>query len=49
MLEITLSVVSHGQNVLINQVLEDVRRNSADHVALVLTQNLPDSVVPDTE
>ena len=46
---ITLSVVSHGHNVLVNQLLEDLRRNCADHVALVLTQNLPDSVVPDTE
>ena len=45
---ITLSIVSHGQNALVNQLLEDLRRNCADRVALVLTQNLPDPVALDT-
>lgn len=48
MRSITLSVVSHGQNALVNQLLEDVRRTCADRVALVLTQNLPDPVALDT-
>ena len=42
--EITLSVVSHRQNALVNQLLEDVQRVYADRVALVLTQNAPDPV-----
>jgi GT2 family glycosyltransferase len=37
-------VVSHRQNALVNQLLEDVRRVCADRVAVVLTQNLPDPV-----
>lgn len=41
---ITLSVVSHGQNTLVNQLLEDVQRVCAGRVALVLTQNVPDAV-----
>jgi hypothetical protein len=40
--EITLSVVSHGQNALVNQLLQDVERVCADRVAVVLTENLPD-------
>jgi N-acetylglucosaminyl-diphospho-decaprenol L-rhamnosyltransferase len=40
--EITLSVVSHRQNALVNQLLEDVQRHCADRVALVLTENIPD-------
>lgn len=42
--EITLSIVSHAQNGLVSQLLEDVRRVCADRVALVLTQNVPDLV-----
>jgi len=42
--EITLSVVSHRQNGLVNQLLEDVQRVCADRVALVLTQNVSDPV-----
>ena len=42
MRDITLSVVSHGQNALVNQLLEDIRRYCADRVALVLTENIPD-------
>ncbi len=40
--DITLSVVSHGQNALVNELLADVRRVCADHVKLVLTENIPD-------
>ena len=40
--EITLSVVSHRQNALVNQLLEDVQRVCAERVALVLTQNVAD-------
>lgn len=40
---VTLSVVSHGQNALVNQLLGDVQRVCAERVSLVLTQNLPDS------
>jgi hypothetical protein len=43
-LPVTLSVVSHGQNALVNQLLGDVGRHCADTVALVLTQNAPDAV-----
>ena len=42
--EITLSVVSHGQNALVNQLLGDVQRYCAGRVAVVLTQNVPDPV-----
>jgi len=46
--EITLSVVSHGQNALVNQLLEDVQRVCADRVALVVTENVPDEVAIST-
>jgi GT2 family glycosyltransferase len=42
---VTLSIVSHGQNALVNELLGDVRRVCADRVALVLTQNVPDPVL----
>ena len=41
---ITLSIVSHGQNALVNGLLEDVKRACAGRVALVLTENVPDPV-----
>lgn len=41
---ITLSVVSHRQNAMVNQLLEDVERFCGGTVALVLTQNVPDPV-----
>jgi hypothetical protein len=47
--EVTLSVVSHGQNALVNQLLGDVQRVCASRVALVLTQNIPDPVPFATE
>lgn len=43
--EITLSVVSHRQNALVNQLLEDVQRVCVDRVALVLTENVPDPLL----
>lgn len=42
--DITLSIVSHRQNALVNQLLEDVRRTCAERVSLVLTQNTSDPV-----
>lgn len=39
---ITLSIVSHRQNALVNQLLEDIQRHCADCVALVLTENVSD-------
>ena len=38
---VTLSIVSHGQNALVNPLLDDVQRRCADRVALVLTENIP--------
>ena len=42
--DITLSVVSHGHNALVNGLLEDVSRICADRVKLLLTENIPDPV-----
>jgi GT2 family glycosyltransferase len=42
--DITLSVVSHRQNTLVNQLLEDLARVCSDRVAVVITQNVPDDV-----
>ena len=39
---VTLSVVSHRQNALVNQLLEDIQRCCAGRVALVVTENIPD-------
>jgi GT2 family glycosyltransferase len=39
---VTLSVVSHRQNALVNQLLEDVQRHCAARVALIVTENVPD-------
>jgi hypothetical protein len=39
---VTLSVVSHGQNALVNQLLDDVGRVCAHRVTVVLTENVPD-------
>jgi hypothetical protein len=41
---ITLSVVSHGQNALVNQFLGDVARLARADLRLILTQNYPDAV-----
>ena len=40
--DITLSVVSHAQNALVNPLLDDIGRHCTDRVALVLTENVPD-------
>ena len=42
--DVTLSIVSHRQNALVNQLLGDVQRICASRVTLVLTQNVPDPV-----
>lgn len=42
--DITLSIVSHRQNALVNQLLEDVARVCAGRVALILTENVTDPV-----
>lgn len=41
--QITLSVVSHRQNALVNFLLEDLQRYCADRISVVVTQNVPDS------
>ena len=41
---VTLSIVSHRQNRLVNQLLEDVQRVCAPRVALVVTENARDAV-----
>ena len=43
-LPVTLSIVSHRQNRLVNQLLEDVQRVCAPRVALVVTENARDAV-----
>ena len=40
--DITLSVVSHRQNALVNQLLADLARVCPDRVTLVLTENVAD-------
>jgi N-acetylglucosaminyl-diphospho-decaprenol L-rhamnosyltransferase len=40
--EITVSVVSHGQNALVNAFVEDMARHCAPRIALLITQNIPD-------
>ena len=45
---ITLSVVSHGQNALVNHLLADIRRVCARRVAVVITENIPDDAPLDT-
>jgi mannose-6-phosphate isomerase-like protein (cupin superfamily) len=39
---ITLSVVSHGQNALVNQLLGDLARLARPGLSIVVTQNVPD-------
>ena len=43
MAELTLSVVSHRQNALVNQLLGDLRRVCAEPPALIVTENVLDS------
>jgi GT2 family glycosyltransferase len=46
--DITVSVVSHGQNALVNQLLRDLGAHSPERVSLVLTENIPDATPLDT-
>jgi GT2 family glycosyltransferase len=41
--EITLSVVSHGQNTLVNNLLVDIQRLGLSRIALILTENIADA------
>lgn len=46
--EITISVVSHGQMALVRQLLADIQRHCAsESIELILTLNLKDEAVPD--
>lgn len=41
--EVTVSVVSHGQNALVNALLGDLQRHAADRIKLLITENVPDA------
>jgi len=41
---ITLSIVSHRQNALVNPLLEDLERHCRTPLRIVLTQNVPDDI-----
>ncbi|MGH9307768.1 MAG: glycosyltransferase [Vicinamibacterales bacterium] len=41
--EITLSVVSHAQNTLTNQLLDDLEQHCRERVVVVVTENVPDT------
>jgi N-acetylglucosaminyl-diphospho-decaprenol L-rhamnosyltransferase len=41
---VTISIVSHRQNALVNQLLADIKRHCEARVALVLTENVGDAV-----
>lgn len=45
--EITLSIVSHRQNALVNRLLADLRRLAVPGLRLLLTENVPDPVAFD--
>ena len=45
--EIALSVVSHGQNALVNALLGDLRQQPADRLAAIVTLNIDDAVALD--
>jgi N-acetylglucosaminyl-diphospho-decaprenol L-rhamnosyltransferase len=40
---VTVSVVSHGQNALVNQLLEDLAMHCAPGLKVIITENVPDS------
>src|SRR5260221_6896786 len=46
---ITLSVVSHRQNALVNQLLADVERYCAARATLIITENVRDPVELETK
>src|SRR5258706_3207821 len=41
---VTVSIVSHGQNALVNEVLGHLARHCDEDIPIVLTENLPDAV-----
>jgi N-acetylglucosaminyl-diphospho-decaprenol L-rhamnosyltransferase len=41
---ITISIVSHRQNALVNSLLGDIERSCSDDALVVLTENAPDTV-----
>mgnify|MGYP001601910621 CR=1 FL=1 len=41
---VTVSVVSHRQNTLVNGLLDDLGQSCGEDIAVVLTQNVPDPV-----
>jgi N-acetylglucosaminyl-diphospho-decaprenol L-rhamnosyltransferase len=47
--QITLSVVSHGQNALVNQLLADMGRQCPGRAVIIVTQNTADSVPLDIQ
>ena len=42
---ITVSIVSHRQNALVNELLGDLARHCAEDIPIVLTENVPDAVL----
>src|SRR4051812_27213336 len=40
---ITVSVVSHAQNELVNQLLPDLARHGSEKLHILVTENVPDS------
>ena len=47
--DITVSIVSHRQNALVNRLLADMNRHCADRVTLILTENAGDPVRLETQ
>jgi GT2 family glycosyltransferase len=41
---VTVSVVSHAQNALVNQLLRDLAQRCAGELAIVVTENVPDPI-----
>lgn len=39
---VTLSVVSHQQNALVNTLVADLRRHASDSLRIIVTENVPD-------
>jgi len=46
---VTLSIVSHRHNAMINGLLQDIARHCAGDVRVILTENVADSVAVSTE
>ena len=47
--QVTLSVVSHSQNALVNALLVDLAQHCAESLALVITQNVADPIALETK